>query len=226
MTVESIGTMPNAILHPLGDAALLVKFGNDVGSGANRAAIGFADILKRARLPGVAEIATSLVSVFVGYDPARVSFQVLSGEIRLRLPGTLPALPDMGEPFPIEVEYGGAGGPDFQAVCDALELTPDELIAAHQTGTPRVLSGGFSPGFVYIGPHEANLTVPRRETLREDVPAGSVLFAAGQTAITATRIRTGWNVIGRTDFRNFDLARTPPVTLMPGRIIQFAGGLA
>jgi allophanate hydrolase subunit 1 len=53
------------------------------------------------------------------------------------------------------------------------------------------------------------------------VPAGTVLFAAGQTAIAATPIRTGWHVIGRTRFQNFDPHRAPPTVLAAGDTIQF-----
>jgi allophanate hydrolase subunit 1 len=48
-----------------------------------------------------------------------------------------------------------------------------------------------------------------------------VLFAAGQTAIAATPIRTGWHVIGRTAFQNFDPQRSPPTRLSAGDLVQF-----
>jgi allophanate hydrolase subunit 1 len=63
--------------------------------------------------------------------------------------------------------------------------------------------------------------LPRRESVRPMVPAGTVLFAAGQTAISATPIRTGWHVIGQTTFQNFDLEATPPTRLSPGDLVRF-----
>ena len=65
------------------------------------------------------------------------------------------------------------------------------------------------------------MVVPRREHVRPMVPAGTVLFAAGQTAIAATPIRTGWHVIGRTAFQNFDPARDPPTRCAPGDVVRF-----
>ena len=53
------------------------------------------------------------------------------------------------------------------------------------------------------------------------VPAGTVLFAAGQTAIAATPIRTGWHVVGRTQFQNFDPSAEPPTRLAPGDEVSF-----
>jgi inhibitor of KinA len=48
-----------------------------------------------------------------------------------------------------------------------------------------------------------------------------VLFAAGQTAIAATEIPTGWHVIGRTEFRNFDPTASVPTRLAAGDAVQF-----
>ena len=83
------------------------------------------------------------------------------------------------------------------------------------------LTTGFAPGFVYCGFHLEALNLPRRDLVRPQVPAGSVLFAAGQTAIAATDIPTGWHVIGRTDLRNFDPAAVPPTRLRAGDSVVF-----
>ena len=45
--------------------------------------------------------------------------------------------------------------------------------------------------------------------------------AAGQTAIAATSIRTGWHVIGQTEFQNFDPGREPPTLLRAGDAVRF-----
>jgi inhibitor of KinA len=84
-----------------------------------------------------------------------------------------------------------------------------------------VLATGFAPGFVYCGFHEAGLRVPRRAAVRPPVAPGSVLFAAGQTAIAATPVPTGWHLIGRTDFINFDAMRDPPTILQEGDLVAF-----
>ena len=85
----------------------------------------------------------------------------------------------------------------------------------------RVLATGFAPGFVYCGFHGEGMVLPRRATVRQMVAAGSILFAAGQTAIAATDIPTGWHVIGRTDFRNFSADRNPPTLLRAGDAVCF-----
>jgi KipI family sensor histidine kinase inhibitor len=207
---------PLPTLVPLGDAALLVRFGTTLSEAANRAAVGFARAIE-GRLPGgVSEVLPSLVSVLVRYDPARISYDSLAGEVRLLTGVEIETLPATTHAVAVHFD-----GDDIGQVAAGLTLSVDAFVAAHNAAPLRVLATGFAPGFVYCGFHAAALTVPRRSVVLPIVPAGTVLFAAGQTAITATAIPTGWHVIGRTDFRNFDAGTTPPTLLRAGDAIQF-----
>ena len=175
---------------PLGDAAVLVRFGDSLSEAANRQAIAFAARLDADMPEGV--------------------------ELRLRI-GERPVAP-IGNSWSIPVVFDGE---DLMEVCGRLKLAPGAFVVKHN-GTPlRVLATGFAPGFVYCGFHSPAMVVPRREQVRPMVPAGTVLFAAGQTAITATPIRTGWHVIGRTIFQNFDPDETPPTAFAPGDTVEF-----
>lgn len=212
-------TSAQPLIRPLGDRALTVTFGDSLSLDANRRAIAAAHAIARGGIGGVTEIAPNLVSVFVGYDPERVAFYRLSGEIAL-LFDRLDAGEEGGTEIAIETHYGGDGGPDLPVVSEFLGLSPAEFIARHARATLRVLAIGFAPGFVYCGVHDPDLLVPRRQALRQ-VPKGSVLFAAGQTALCATPIPTGWHVIGRTDFDNFDPSSPHPVRLSAGDRVRF-----
>ena len=217
MTVTSASmTLPTPTIVPLGDSALLVRFATTLGDAANRAAIALSVLLDQTPIAGVTEVMPNLVSVLLRYDPLATSVAGLQGELRLRLSGLVP---DGGTPkrWTIPVTFDG---PDLEEVVAALGLSVDAFVAAHNRAPLRVLATGFAPGFVYCGLH-GDLDLPRRQVLRSSVPAGSVLFAAGQTAIAATDMPTGWHMIGRTDFRNFDPSATPPTRLGAGDEIAF-----
>ena len=200
---------------PLGDAAVLVRFGDSLSEAANRQAIAFAARLDADMPEGVEEIAPGLVSVLLRTRPGTDLWR-LSGELRLRIEER-PVAP-IGNNWSIPVVFDGE---DLMEVCGRLKLAPGAFVVRHN-GTPlRVLATGFAPGFVYCGFHSPAMVVPRREQVRPMVPAGTVLFAAGQTAITATPIRTGWHVIGRTVFQNFDPDETPPTAFAPGDTVEF-----
>lgn len=207
-------------IQPLGDRGLLVRFGTTLNDAANRAAIGFARRLE-AQLPaGVAEVDPNLVSVLLRYDPGTVSYEQLAGEVRLRLAGS-DENPEALARHKIVASFGGEGGPDLDEVAGLLQLTPEKFVARHCASPLRVLTTGFAPGFVYCGFHPEDMVVPRRTEVRRSVPAGTILFAARQTAIAATPVPTGWHVIGRTEFRNFDPAAEPPTRLREGDEVIF-----
>ncbi|KKB82915.1 hypothetical protein VW29_15345 [Devosia limi DSM 17137] len=210
-------------LIPLGDSALLVRFGNDLSEAANFAAIALARRLIADPLPGVVEVSPNLVSVLLRYDPMRTSFAELTGEVRLRtysMGGAASASGSVAR-HRIAITFGGEAGPDLDAVAASLGLSAADFIKAHNAVPLRVLSTGFSPGFLYCGFHPAALVVSRRSDVRASVPAGSVLFAAGQTAIAATAIPTGWHLIGHTKLRNFNPHANPPTQVRAGDEVVF-----
>ncbi len=210
------------LILPLGDRFLLIRFAESLDDAANRRAIAFSRQMETEPPPGVEEVVPNLISVLLRYDPARIGFEKLAGEVRVRLM----LCENQSEPHPdkvhdISVRYGGGEGPDLDSVAAASGLDAPGFIAWHTAHPLRVLAIGFAPGFVYCGFHEGLPLLPRRNEVRPVVPPGTILFAAGQTAMTATPLPTGWNVIGRTTFRAFDAAAQPPVRLAPGDSVRF-----
>lgn len=213
--------LPNPLIVALGDRGLLVRFATVLSDAANLAAINFARRLMQQLPPGVTEIDPNLVSVLLKYDPSRIDFDRLAGEVRLlvgRPDGRAPGNPKR---HTIAASFGGEAGPDLDEVAEALKLSPSSFIATHNARPLRVLTTGFAPGFVYCGFHPEHLDLPRRSSVRPPVPPGTILFAAGQTAITATPLPTGWYVIGQTSFRNFDPQADPPTQLREGDEVVF-----
>jgi KipI family sensor histidine kinase inhibitor len=209
--------VPRPTLIPLGDSAIVVRFGTVLTDSANRAAVALADTLALAPIAGVVEVMPNLISVLLRYDPRVASAPTILGEVRLRMAG-LSAAGGTGRRWSLAVTFDG---PDLEAAAAALGMSRAAFIAAHNRAPLRVLATGFAPGFVYCGLHPDELVLPRRSAVRPAVPAGSVLFAAGQTAITATEIPTGWHVIGHTEFRNFDPQEEVPTRLSAGDMIDF-----
>lgn len=208
------------LIRPLGDSALLVRFSDRLDEAANRAAIAFAARLDARPPAGVVEVAPNLVSVLVRFKPSDTDGERLAAELSLVL--TMPpAASPPGREHVVPVAFGGIDGPDLEAVAGALSMRTGAFVKAHNASRLRVLAIGFAPGFAYCGFHPERLHLPRRTRVRERVPAGTILFAAGQTAVAATDVPTGWHVIGRTGLVTFDPARDPPVMLAPGDSVRF-----
>ena len=79
---------------------------------------------------------------------------------------------------------------------------------------------GFLPGFGYLTAADP-LTIPRRATPRPRLPAGTVALAGEWSGIYPQTGPGGWQCIGRTDRRTFDLRRDPAAELLPGRQVRF-----
>jgi KipI family sensor histidine kinase inhibitor len=96
-------------------------------------------------------------------------------------------------------------GTDERGVVDVLTRTP-----------LRVAFCGFAPGWAYLTGLPDRLSVPRLETPRTRVPAGSVALAGAYAGIYPSASPGGWRIVGHTDLRLFDPERDPPALLTPG----------
>ena len=128
---------------------------------------------------------------------------------------------ETGPAIEISVRYGGEAGPDLAQVCEALDLTIDAFIALHTGSVHTVEMIGFTPGFSYISGLPDDFAVPRLDSPRPRVAAGSVGISAGFTGIYALQAPGGWPLIGHTDARLFDADRDAPFLLSPGQRVRF-----
>ena len=119
----------------------------------------------------------------------------------------------------IPVRYDGE---DLADVASACGLTVSEVVALH-TGTELVSAFcGFAPGFAYLtGLPEPLASLPRRQTPRTRVPAGSVAIAGGYSAVYPSASPGGWHLLGRTDAVLWDPMSTTPALLAPGTRVRF-----
>ncbi|WP_104024634.1 5-oxoprolinase subunit B family protein [Vibrio hyugaensis] len=87
-------------------------------------------------------------------------------------------------------------------------LTLTELIEQHTQVVYTVSAIGFAPGFAFLSDVAERIQIPRHQTPRTHVPAGSVAIADSKTAVYPSDSPGGWNIIGRTPISLF--VDTPP----------------
>jgi len=104
----------------------------------------------------------------------------------------------------IEITVDYTKGLDLKHVADLHGLTTDEVIAKHTEKPYRVYAIGFMVGFAYLANVDDSIATPRLSTPRSKVPKGSVAIAESQTAIYPVDSAGGWNIIGHTEFNDFD----------------------
>jgi len=167
--------------------------------------------------PGVVELVPAYRTLLVVADPERAG---ALDELAARLPALelSPADAVAGDPVEIPVRYDGQ---DLPEVAGLTGLDVEEVVRRHTAPEYTVAFLGFSPGFPYLVGLDPALEVPRRDTPRTSIPAGSVGLAGGQTGIYPSASPGGWQLIGRTEVTLFDPRRDPPALLAPGSRLRF-----
>lgn len=118
----------------------------------------------------------------------------------------------------IDVEYDGEDLPAVAGFWDTdIRGVIDRLCATEM----HVAFCGFTPGWAYLDGLPDELRVPRLETPRHRVPAGSVALADRYAGIYPSASPGGWRIVGRTDVLLFDPDRDPPALLTPGTRVRF-----
>jgi KipI family sensor histidine kinase inhibitor len=112
-------------------------------------------------------------------------------------------------------------GPDLAVVAELSGASVDDVIAAHLDQLWTAAFIGFAPGFAYLMGEDDRLSVPRRDSPRAAVPAGSVALAAGYCGVYPRESPGGWHLIGRTDAVLWDVRRADPALLAPGTRVRF-----
>jgi KipI family sensor histidine kinase inhibitor len=167
--------------------------------------------------PGVVELVPGYRTVLIVADPAQAG---VLDDLAARLPELElpPAEAVAGETVEIPVSYDGE---DLPEVASLTGLEPEEVVRRHTAAEYTVAFLGFSPGFPYLVGLDPALEVPRRDTPRTSIPAGSVGLAGNQTGIYPTASPGGWQLIGHTEVTLFDPTRDPPALLAPGTRLRF-----
>ena len=100
-------------------------------------------------------------------------------------------------------------------------MTIEEVIERHTAPIYDIHFLGFLPGFPYLSGLDEKLHRPRLKSPRPRIPAGSVGIAGSQTGIYPQSSPGGWNLIGRTPIKLFDIEKNPPALLKPLRKLKF-----
>lgn len=208
-------------LVPLGDSAILIQLGDEIDLTVNRR-VHALDMRLGMRPPqGVVETVPAYTTILVHYDPLRLS----AAQVVAWLKGTIEMADETPKVKPgcieVPVQYGGEGGPDLEAVAKSHKMSTDELIRLHAGREYTVYMMGFTPGFPYMGTLDQRIATPRLKTPRTHVAAGSVGIAEAQTGIYPIDSPGGWQIIGRTRLKLFDLEATQPFLFAPGDRVRF-----
>lgn len=207
-------------LLPAGDTALSVEFGDRIDRQLSALVLALARRLNEAKIGGVIECVPTFRSLMIYYDPLLLPYSVLSARIAKLMQG-LHATETAGRSWRLPVCYDESVAPDLADVAARTNLTPAQVVERHSVLTYHVYMLGFLPGQPYMGDVASELALPRRQSPRMKIPAGSLAIAMTMTCIFPAETPCGWHLIGRCPVPLWDLQRGGSM-LQPGDKVGFA----
>ena len=209
-------------IEALGDSALVINLADEISdsSGVLARVLSAAATIEGAKLPGVVDVTSSYESVAVFFDLPQVEPDI-EDKIRVLIASAGVRVSGKKRRVQIPVCYDEEFALDLDRVANHTSLTPDAIVALHSSAEYTVACIGFMPGFPFLAGLPQQLRVPRLESPRTKVSAGSVAIANAQAGVYPLESPGGWNVLGRTPLQLFRVNESPPTLLRPGDRVQF-----
>lgn len=168
------------------------------------------------------DLVPSYTTLLVVFDAHRLTPEQARGRLQKVLsalkPDEQPAEPRAHE---LPTWYAPEVGPELERLADRAGMSVADAVECHTAITYQVYALGFAPGFAFMGSVDERLALPRLETPRRRVPAGSVGITGRQTAAYPVASPGGWNLIGRTAAALFDRRREGFSLLRVGDRVRF-----
>jgi KipI family sensor histidine kinase inhibitor len=171
--------------------------------------------LTAAPLPGQVEAVAAAETVLLSFAHRAAA---VAGARAVRSLAIADRAGQSGRTVEIDVVYDGE---DLAEVGELTGLGADGVVRVHTQAVWTGAFGGFAPGFTYLVADGDPLQVPRRSTPRTSVPAGSVAIAGHFSAVYPRSSPGGWQLLGHTDARMWDLDRPAPALVRPGDRVRY-----
>jgi inhibitor of KinA len=208
-------------IAPMGDSAVLVQLGDEIELATNQRVHALANLIDMSSTSGIIETIPAYSTLLVRYDPLILSFAQIRNYLSMKIAQVAENQAHKSRRIEVPVRYGGEYGIDLASVANRCQLQVEEVIRIHSGKIYTVFMMGFTPGFPYMGKLDDSIIMPRLETPRTRVPAGTVAIAGSQTGIYPIDSPGGWQLIGWTPFQLFNPEAESPFLFSPSDEVKF-----
>ncbi|SEN89692.1 sensor histidine kinase inhibitor, KipI family [Amphibacillus marinus] len=209
------------VIYPEGDHAIHIRFKAQIDPALNARVHDLTARLRTAAIIGVQTIIPSFRTITVVYNPLLIKLAKLISQVEPLLKIDLSTSAKPKKIITIPVCYDKAFAYDLAELANYNKLSIDEVIKRHSQTNYLIYLLGFLPGFAYLGGLDPQLAMPRLDSPRVKIPAGSVGIAGHQTGIYPVESPGGWRIIGRTPIELFSMEREQPMLYEPGDYMRF-----
>ncbi len=224
ITAPPFGCFPEPIYQSLSESSLIIYFGDQINECVVNRVQQARQLIEQCCHHLLLDVIPSYTSIHLTYDVLQTEYDWFQPQlarllndafidepcttpIRIKTQGVL-ASDEVTLEAPLVVEvpiyYGEEVAFDLPAVAAHSGLSEEEVIKVHSEMEYTVYTIGFSPGFAFLGNIDERIAMPRMQTPRTHVPAGSLGIANRQTAVYPVAVPGGWRIIGRTPMNLVD----------------------
>jgi inhibitor of KinA len=214
-------------IYPLSDESILIQFGqkHDDLKEKIRAVQEAILLINSSPFHGFRELVPAYHTITIYYDPFIVKgpypFETIKNTLDLLL--TSPSSIEFLHRRFIEIPvcYDEEFALDLIDLAENNQLTTEQVIQLHTNVVYNVVFIGFLPGFPFLAGLDTRLNYPRKISPRLKVNQGSVGIAGNQTGIYPLDSPGGWQIIGRTPVKLFNVNQNPPTLFKSGDQVKF-----
>lgn len=172
--------------------------------------------LQNDPIEGIDETVPAARTLMIRFRPEKIGAEALVARLSSRdLSAKIAPSDNLVE---IPVHYNGE---DLADVAELTGMSIEEVIRRHTESEFTVAFCGFAPGFGYLVGGDTALHVPRRQSPRTRIPAGSVALAGAFSGVYPQNSPGGWQIIGTTPVKMWDIDRDPGALFQPGYRVRF-----
>ena len=208
----------------LGDAAAYCDFGSEVNETINNNVINYfnqiTELTKNEKIQGITNLTPSYNKLIISYDLTVTNFKKIKGIIEnLEVRETYK---NDNKEIKIPVCCTEDFSLDFDRLTRKLKLNKDKILQLYLDKEYFCYMTGFIAGMPFLGDTDKNIRCERLETPRVRVPKGSIGITEQFANIYTFESPGGWNIIGNTPKRIFDIKNlNQPALINPGDKVKF-----
>ena len=202
-----------------GSSAVLVEWPATISKDIIQDIISFERKIKE--IDSILDTIIAYNSLLIRYQNPIINNEIIISQLKTKYEASSYSIKQDQFLWQIPVCYDVSFGIDLEEIACKKKCSVAEIIRLHTEGDYLVYFIGFQPGFLYLGGLHQNLHIPRKSNPRVRVDKGSVGIGGSQTGVYPQDSSGGWNIIGKSPLKFFDINASESCFAKPGDRIQF-----
>ena len=208
----------------IGDCGITCDFGDEVNKSTNKEVIKLFNFIqnsvKTRKLKGILNYTPSYNKLIINFELGQIKSQEIIEFIKSSEYSKI-KLSENKKIIEIPICYDEEFALDIKRLETKTKLNFKDIVSKHLETNFFVYMIGFVPGQPFLGDLNDNLYHDRLDTPRVKINKGSVGIVEKFCTIYTFESPGGWNIIGRTPSKLFDINKKDTSILSPGDTVKF-----